>query len=42
MADAPLFAVMDIDGVLADGANKARAIARPNMNSVKDILGLIR
>jgi tryptophanyl-tRNA synthetase len=31
-----------IDGVLADGAQKARAIARPNMDALKDILGLIR
>ena len=31
-----------IDGVLADGAHKARAIARPNMDAVKDIVGLIR
>ena len=31
-----------VDGVLADGAEKARAIARPNMDAVKDILGLVR
>ena len=31
-----------IDGVLAAGAQKARAIAGPNMDAVKDILGLIR
>jgi tryptophanyl-tRNA synthetase len=31
-----------IDGVLARGAEKARSIARPNMDAVKDILGLIR
>jgi tryptophanyl-tRNA synthetase len=31
-----------VDSVLAEGAEKARAIARPNMNAVKDILGLIR
>ena len=31
-----------VDCVLADGANKARAIARPNMDAVKDILGLVR
>jgi tryptophanyl-tRNA synthetase len=31
-----------VDGVLAEGAQKARAIARPNMDSVKDVLGLIR
>src|ERR1700693_469732 len=30
------------DAVLADGAEKARAIARPNMDAVKDILGLVR
>jgi tryptophanyl-tRNA synthetase len=30
-----------VDSVLADGAEKARAIARPNMDAVKDILGLI-
>src|SRR6185437_14334397 len=30
------------DKVLADGAEKARAIARPNMDAVKDILGLLR
>ena len=29
-----------IDNVLAEGAEKARAIARPNMDAVKDILGL--
>jgi tryptophanyl-tRNA synthetase len=28
--------------VLTDGAEKARAIARPNMDAVKDILGLLR
>ena len=28
--------------VLADGAEKARAIARPNMDAIKDILGLVR
>ena len=31
-----------IDNVLADGAQRARAIARPNMDAVKDILGFIR
>jgi tryptophanyl-tRNA synthetase len=31
-----------VDGVLAEGAQKARAIARPNMDAVKDVLGLIR
>ena len=30
------------DAVLADGAAKARAIARPNMDAIKDILGLLR
>jgi tryptophanyl-tRNA synthetase len=30
------------DKVLAEGAAKARAIARPNMDVVKDILGLLR
>jgi tryptophanyl-tRNA synthetase len=30
------------DQVLADGGEKARAIARPNMDAVKDILGLLR
>jgi tryptophanyl-tRNA synthetase len=30
------------DAVLAVGAEKARAIARPNMDAVKDILGLLR
>jgi tryptophanyl-tRNA synthetase len=30
------------DAVLAAGAEKARAIARPNMDAVKDILGLLR
>jgi tryptophanyl-tRNA synthetase len=32
----------EIDRVLADGAERARAIARPIMNDVKDVLGLIR
>jgi tryptophanyl-tRNA synthetase len=31
-----------VDGVLADGGDRARAIARPIMDAVKDILGLIR
>jgi tryptophanyl-tRNA synthetase len=31
-----------VDVVLANGAGKARAIATPNMNAVKDILGLLR
>ena len=31
-----------IDGVLADGAARAKAIAEPNMAAVKDILGFVR
>jgi tryptophanyl-tRNA synthetase len=31
-----------VDAVLARGADKARAIAGPNMDAIKDILGLIR
>jgi tryptophanyl-tRNA synthetase len=31
-----------VDEVLAKGAEKARAIARPNMDAIKDILGLVR
>jgi tryptophanyl-tRNA synthetase len=31
-----------VDQVLAEGAAKARAIAEPNMNAVKDIVGLAR
>ena len=31
-----------VDSVLAEGARKARLIARPNMDAVKDIVGLIR
>jgi tryptophanyl-tRNA synthetase len=31
-----------IDSILADGAERARAIASPTMNAVKDIVGLIR
>jgi tryptophanyl-tRNA synthetase len=30
------------DAVLAGGAEKARVIARPNMEAIKDILGLVR
>jgi tryptophanyl-tRNA synthetase len=30
------------DSVLAKGAEKARTLARPNMDAIKDILGLIR
>jgi tryptophanyl-tRNA synthetase len=31
-----------VDSVLTEGAEKARAIARPNMDAIKDILGLVR
>jgi tryptophanyl-tRNA synthetase len=31
-----------IDGVLAHGAERARAVARPNMDAVKDIVGFVR
>ncbi len=31
-----------IDAILRDGADRARAIARPNMDAVKDIVGFIR
>ncbi len=31
-----------VDSVLADGAARARAIARPNMDAVKDIVGFVR
>jgi tryptophanyl-tRNA synthetase len=31
-----------VDSVLADGANRARAIARPNIDAVKDIVGFVR
>ncbi len=31
-----------INGVLKRGADRARALARPNMDAVKDILGLLR
>jgi tryptophanyl-tRNA synthetase len=37
LTDDPTF----VDSVLAEGAEKARALARPNMDSIKDILGLI-
>jgi tryptophanyl-tRNA synthetase len=30
------------DAVLAEGAERARVIARPNMDAIKDILGLVR
>ena len=30
------------DAILATGAEKARIIARPNMDAIKDILGLVR
>lgn len=32
----------EIDRILADGAGRARAIARPVMDKVKDIVGLVR
>ncbi len=32
----------EIDRVLADGSARARAIAAPIMDEVKDIVGLIR
>ena len=32
----------EIDRILADGADRARAIARPIMDEVKDIVGLLR
>ena len=32
----------EIDRILADGSARARAIAKPVMESVKDIVGLIR
>ncbi len=32
----------EIDRILADGASRARAIARPVMDSVKDIVGFVR
>ena len=31
-----------VDAVLAQGAERARAIAQPNLNAIKDILGLVR
>ena len=31
-----------VDSVLAEGARKARLIAQPNMDAVKDIVGLVR
>jgi tryptophanyl-tRNA synthetase len=31
-----------IDGVLKHGAERARALARPNMEAVKDIVGFLR
>jgi tryptophanyl-tRNA synthetase len=31
-----------IDGVLRDGARRAREIAQPNMDAVKDIVGFLR
>ncbi|MBV9218667.1 MAG: tryptophan--tRNA ligase, partial [Methylobacteriaceae bacterium] len=31
-----------LDSVLADGSHQARAIARPTMDAVKDIVGLVR
>ncbi len=31
-----------IDAILRDGAERARAIAHPVMNAVKDIVGFIR
>ena len=31
-----------VDAVLAEGARKARLIAQPNMEAVKDIVGLVR
>ena len=34
--------VSHIDSVLRDGADRARALARPNMDAVKDIVGLLR
>jgi tryptophanyl-tRNA synthetase len=32
----------EIDRILADGAARARAIARPVINKVKDIVGFVR
>jgi len=31
-----------IDGILADGADRARALASKTMTCVKDILGIVR
>ncbi|HTR12824.1 MAG TPA: tryptophan--tRNA ligase [Roseiarcus sp.] len=31
-----------VDSILAEGAEKARVIARPNMDAIKDIVGLVR
>jgi tryptophanyl-tRNA synthetase len=31
-----------VDKILAEGAERARAIAHPIMDEVKDVLGLIR
>ena len=31
-----------IDAILADGANRARSIAREAMDGVKDVLGFVR
>jgi tryptophanyl-tRNA synthetase len=31
-----------VDAILADGAARARAIAKPNMDAVKDIVGFVR
>ena len=38
LADDPSY----IDGVLRDGADRARAIAQENMKAVKDIVGFLR
>ena len=38
LADDPAYT----DKVLGEGAEKARVIARPNMDAIKDILGLLR
>ena len=31
-----------IDSILADGSQRARTIARPTMDAVKDIVGFVR
>jgi tryptophanyl-tRNA synthetase len=31
-----------VDTILRDGSERARAIARENMNAVKDIVGFLR